>query len=97
MNLLEAFRQPPEVTATAAHKLEIWPTEGYKATKFDPALTYEFFNREDELKYIKKLISRSSPEKVILLLGPRSCGKTVSKLIMMKYLFFSPSFFGNNN
>ena len=78
MNLLEAFRQPPEITAIAAHKLEIWPKDGYKATKFDPTVSYEFFNRENELKYMKELIRRSSPEKVILLLGPRSCGKTVS-------------------
>lgn len=75
--ILEAFRQPPEVIATAAPTLETWPVEGYKATKFDPTVHSEFFNREDELKDIKGLIG-SYPEDIILLLGPRSCGKTVS-------------------
>ena len=83
VNLVEAFRQPPEVTAYAAPKLETcWPAEGYKATKFDPTVGRKFFNREDELKYIKKLVRRRNPEKVILLLGPRSCGKTVSLFVL---------------
>ncbi|KAL4540125.1 hypothetical protein Ndes2437B_g01543 [Nannochloris sp. 'desiccata'] len=84
MNLVEAFRQPPEVTAHPAAKLEIWPEEGYTATKFDPTVASEFFNREDELKYIKKLIRRSVPENVILLLGPGSCGKTALLEELMK-------------
>jgi len=78
MNLVEAFRQRPEVTAHPAAKLEIWPEEGYTATKFDPTVARKFFNREDELRYIKKLVRLDCPENVILLLGPRSCGKTVS-------------------
>ena len=77
MNLVKAFRQPPEVTSTAP-KPETWPAEGYSATKFDPTVAYELFNRKNELKYIKELISRSCPGKVILLLGPENCGMTVS-------------------
>ena len=91
INLLEAFRQPPEVTATAAPKLEIWPKDGYKATKFDPAVAGEFFNRENELKHMKELV-RELPKKVILLLGPRSCGKTVSSFFLLSSLSFSGIF-----
>ena len=87
INLLEAFRQPPEVTATAAPKLEIWPKDGHRATKFDPTVPYKFFNRENELKYMKELVS-SSPENVILLLGPRSCGKTVSSFFLLFFPLF---------
>ncbi|KAG7672596.1 hypothetical protein KSW81_001558 [Nannochloris sp. 'desiccata'] len=84
MILVEAFRQPPEVTAHPAAKLEIWPEEGYTATKFDPTVGRNFFNREDELKYIKKLVRLDCPENVILLLGPRSCGKTALIEELMK-------------
>ena len=80
MKLVEAFRQPPEVIAIAAPKLGTWPAKGYKATKFDPTVASDFFDREDELKLIKKLVRLDCPENVILLLGPRSCGKTVSSL-----------------
>ena len=87
-DLVEAFRQPPEVTATAAPKLEVWPKDGHRATKFDPAVADEFFNRENELKYMKELIMCRNPEEVILLLGPRSCGKTVSSFFLLFFPLF---------
>ncbi|KAG7673396.1 hypothetical protein KSW81_006609 [Nannochloris sp. 'desiccata'] len=52
MNLVEAFRQPPEVTAHPAAKLEIWPEEGYTATKFDPTALLEELMKEDEARFL---------------------------------------------
>ena len=80
MRLVEAFRQPPEVTAIPAPKLESWPAKGYKAKEFDPTVNDKFFNRESESAYLEDLIRRRNPERVILLLGPESCGKSVSCL-----------------
>jgi hypothetical protein len=79
VNVVEAVGQLPEVTATAAPELEIWPAEGYKATKFDPNVGYKFFPRDRELEYLKKLIS-GYPEAVIVLLGNSNSGKTVITL-----------------
>lgn len=84
MNLVEAFRQPPEVTAAEAPaEPEYWPAKGYKATKFDSKVTEQFFNRRDELKFVRTLIT-GTPDKVILLLGPPNCGKTALLEELMK-------------
>ena len=74
--VLEAFRVPPVVETVAA--AEEWPESGgEKAAEFVPEVAELFFDRELELNYLRNYIT-GLPNKVILLLGPRNCGTTVS-------------------